>query len=71
MFGEIPAKHTSIIFDFNDNKFRAIHVFYPVSIQTTNDAYLTTDANCYTKPEVDNSLAVKQNEISNAPGTRE
>ena len=32
----------------NDNKFRAIHVNNPLSIQTTNDAYLTIDTNCYT-----------------------
>ena len=71
VFGEVPATNTSILFDYIDNKFRAIHVNSPLSIQAANDAYLTIDANCYTETEVDNSLALKQNVVNNAPGTGE
>ena len=55
------GQHTnsSKLFDKND-KFRALHVNNPLTIQTTNDAYLTIDADCYTKTEVDGSLALKQ-----------
>ena len=60
MFGEIPATSTSRLFDYNDNKFRAIHVNSPLSIQTANDAYLTIKADCCIKTEVDNNLASKQ-----------
>ena len=42
------------LFDYNDNKFRAIHVNRPLSIQTTSDVDLTIGANCYSKTEVDN-----------------
>ena len=65
MFGEIPATNTSRLFDHGDNKFRAIHVNSPVSIQTTTNAYLTNDADCYTKTQVNRCLALKQNVISN------
>jgi hypothetical protein len=33
VFGEIPATNTSRLFDYNDIKFRAIHVNSPLSIQ--------------------------------------
>jgi len=58
ILGEIPA-NTSRLFDLNDNKFRAIHVSSPLSIETTNDAYLTINADTYSKAEVDNSLFLK------------
>ena len=48
-----------------------VHVTSQLSIQTTNDAYLTTQADCYTKTEFNNSLALKQNVINNVPGTGE
>ena len=60
--GEVPATNTRRLFDHNDNKFRAIHVNRPLYIQTTNDACLTVQADCYTKAEVNNSLALKQNQ---------
>ena len=71
IFGEIPPTNTSRLFDYGDNKFRAIHVSSPLSIQTTNNAYLTITADCYTKSEVNSSLALKQNVINNVPGTGE
>lgn len=58
ILGEIPS-NTSRLFDLNDNKFRAIHVSSPLSIETTNDAYLTINADTYSKAEVDNSLFLK------------
>jgi len=57
LFGEIPATNTSRLFGHGDNKFRAIHVKSPLSVQTTNDAYLTIQADCYTETEVNNRLA--------------
>ena len=71
MFGEIPATNASRLFDKHDNKLRAIHVNSPVSIQTTNDAYWTIDANCYIKTEIANSLPLNQNVISNLTGPGE
>ena len=41
IIGGIPATNISILFDHGDNEFRAIHVNSPLSIQTTNAAYLT------------------------------
>ena len=60
MFGEIPATSTTRLFDYNGNKFRAIHVNNPLAFQTTKDACLTVDAGCYTKTEIDSSFALKQ-----------
>ena len=71
IFGEIPPTNTSILLDYGDNKFRAINVSSPLSIQTTNNAYSIIQADCYTKSEVNNSLALKQNVINNVPGTGE
>ena len=68
--GEIP-NNTSRLFDLSPTRFRAIHVNSPLSIETTNDAYLTIDAYCSTKTEVDNSLAIKRRVINNVPGTGE
>ena len=62
LFGEIPATNTSRLFDHGDNNFRAINVNSPLSIKTTNDAYLTIQADCYSKTEVDNNLALKANQ---------
>ena len=69
LFGEIPATNTSWLFDYGDNKFRAIHVSSPLFIQTTNNAYLTINADCYTKTEVDTSLALKANQASTYTNT--
>ena len=55
IIGEIPA-NTSRLFDLNATRFRAIHVNSPLSIETTNDAYLTIDSDTYSKTEVENSL---------------
>ena len=57
--------------DHGDNKFRAINVSSPLSIQTTNNAYLTIQTDCYTKSEINSSLALKQNAINNVAGTGE
>jgi len=59
LFGKVPTTNVSRLFDYGDNKLRAISVNSPLSVQTTNYAYLTIQANCYTKTEVDNSLALK------------
>ena len=48
MLGEIPPANTSRLFDHGDSYFRAINVISPLSIQTTNNAYLTSNADCYT-----------------------
>ena len=50
LIGGIPS-NTSRLFDLNDNKFRDIRVDNLLYIQTTNDAYLTIDADCYTNTE--------------------
>ena len=71
MFGEIPTTNTDRSFGYNANKVRAIHVNGPLYIQATNDAYLIVKADCYTKTEVDNSLALKQGVINNVLGTGE
>jgi len=49
LFGEVPTTNVSRLFDYGDNKFRAILVNNPVSIETTNIASLTIRADCYTK----------------------
>ena len=71
IFGEIPPTNTSRLFGYGDNKFRAITVSNPLSIQTTSNAYLTINADCYTKSEVNRSLALKQYVRNNVPGTSE
>ena len=48
-----------------------MNVTSPLSMQTTNNADLTINADCYTKSEVNSSLALKQNVINNVPGTGE
>ena len=57
IFLEIPPTNASRLFDHGDNKSRAINVTSPLSIQTTNAAYLTIQADCFTKAEVNSSLA--------------
>ena len=57
--------------EYGENNFGAIDVSSPLSFKTTNNAYLTIQAACYTKSEVDSSLALKQHVISNVPGTGE
>ena len=57
IFGEIPPVNISSLFDQGDNKFRALNVTTPLSIQTTNNAYLTINADCYNKSEVDSRIA--------------
>ena len=58
---EISLTNTNRSFDHGDNKFRAINVTSPSSIQTTSSAYEAINADCYTKSEVSNSLASKRN----------
>ena len=64
-------QQTQVDYDHGDNKFRATNVNSPLSIQTTNAAYLAIQADCYTKSEVNGSLAWKRNVINNVPGTGE
>ena len=52
-------------------KFGAINLTSPLSNQTTNNAYLTINADCCTKSEGNSSLTLKQNVINNVPGTSE
>ena len=49
----MPTSNTGRLFDHSDNKFRAIHVNSPLSIETTNAAYLTIQSDCYSKAEID------------------
>ena len=69
IFGEIPPTNTGRLFYYGDNKFRAISVSSPLSIQAPNKAYLTINADCYTKSEVNSNLALKQHVINSVPGT--
>ena len=71
ILGEMPLTNTSRLSGHGDNKVRAINFTSPLSIQTTNSAYLTTNADCYTKSEVNNSLALKQIVINKVPGAGE
>ena len=48
-----------------------MHGSSPLSIQTTNNAYLTINADCYTKSEVDSNLALKRSVPKSVPGTSE
>ena len=57
------------MFDYGDNKFRAINVSSPLSIQTTNNAYLTINADCYTKSEVNSNLALKADKATTSTKT--
>ena len=59
LLGEIPPTNSARLFDHSDNKFRAIYVNSPLSIETTNDAYLTIRSDSYNKAEVNNALALK------------
>jgi hypothetical protein len=65
LLGELPATNSGRLFDLNSTKFRGIHCGNPLSIVETNDAYLTLDADCYTKAQTDNLIST----ISLTPGT--
>ena len=59
ILGELPLTNSARLFDLNSTKFRGIHCSNPLSIVQTNDAYLTLDADCYTKSQTDTLINVK------------
>ena len=66
LFGEVPTTNVSRLFDYGDNKFRAIHVNSPLSTETIKNACSTIRADCYTKTEADTKTA---NLVDSAPAT--
>ena len=64
LLGELPLTNSARLFDLNSTKFRGIHCSNPLSIVETNDAYLTLDADCYSKAQIDNLIST----ISLTPG---